>query len=77
MTETRETVSFDQVVFLSDMTGYEIALSNLQEHKVDTEDRKAAFKILLDKISEVAPPGEYHALEAMKDRMEARSVVSI
>jgi hypothetical protein len=59
------------------MTGYEIALGNLQEHKVDTEDRKAAFKILLDKISEVAPPGEYHALKAMKDRMEARSVVGI
>ena len=77
MTETRETVSFDQVVFLSDMTGYEIALGNLKEHKVDTEDRKAAFKILLDKISEVVPPEEYHVLEAMKDRVEARSVVSI
>jgi len=59
------------------MTGYEIALGNLQEHKVDTEDRKAAFKILLDKISEVAPPGEYHALKAMKERLEARSVTNI
>ena len=59
------------------MTGYEIALGNLQEHKVDTEDRKAAFKILLSKLSEVAPPGEYHALKAMKERMEARSVTNI
>ena len=59
------------------MTGYEIALSNLEEHKVDTEDRKASFKILLDKLSEVVPPGEYHALKAMKDRLEARSVGGI